>query len=88
VGAGIDHLDYVRFAKSDTQKGVFGQKLRSNWNALFADVVDDSKDTAARVKAGEDWLDPRENGLVAIGFEAIRMVDSEPMVKAYLLNEV
>ena len=87
VGAGIDQLDYVRFAKSDAQKGVFGQKLRTNWNTLFADVLDSTKSSAERGTAGEDWLDPRENLLVQIGFSVIDSVDKEDAVKAYLLNE-
>lgn len=87
VGAGIDHLDYVRFAKADGQKGDFGQALRAKWNGIFADVVDGTKDSGDRLAAGKEWLEPRENALSDLGVMVITLANKEPLVKAYLLNE-
>lgn len=88
VGAGIDHLDYVRFAKSTDQEKDFGQALRTKWNSIFADVVDDTKNSADRLAAGKNWLEPRENALSDLGVMVIKLANAEPPVKAYLLNEV
>jgi hypothetical protein len=88
VGAGIDHLDYVRFAKSTDQEKDFGQALRTKWDGIFKDVVDATKSSADRLAAGKNWLEPRENALSDLGVMVITLANKEPPVKAYLLNEV
>ena len=89
LGAGIDHLDYVRFAKADAQKDKYGQALRDEWNKLFADAVDISsgKTFDDRGKGGAPYLSPRENILEAIGSTVIQLVDDEAKIKAIELDE-